>query len=499
MANVMFKRGTQSGFNNLSTYQDGCFYLTTDSHRLYIGTGNNKADLVSQSVITYPNWASIEALSNKSSSNYAPGLCSEGQFYYAKAENILCTYSNGKWIQINPDHNDDHDTYVKKVSVAKNKSDTVKGKQLVYDVKIIQAQKDLKGNTEGDPKEVSGQLTISAADLDQIATHTNVGMEAEKSSTSQVYLKNSGTGADAAKKVELAGGGSVSVSTDSSNKITISGIDTTYSLNTTTNTTGAKVNLQNQNGLPAGSFAVEVDGNALTVNSNTPGKDGFIKLAHAKPLTSNASYTPTDATKDAQGNVTLSMPTVSVNEYGHVTAVGIQNVTLPKDKDTKVSAVTADSNGRITVTMITDEKTGTEEVVGSKEQVLYHEITVDDTKKKVYNQGDLGAFYSSDKVDTLITNAKSEMNAMTYCGTTTNSKFVQIKGPQKGDTYKAAEKFTIGSGSNVVNVNTGDLIIYNGADVAAGTAGDITKWKLFLPAMTLIPLMRCCSMKLRLS
>ena len=35
--NVMFKRGTQSSFNNLSTYQDGCFYLTTDSHRVYMG------------------------------------------------------------------------------------------------------------------------------------------------------------------------------------------------------------------------------------------------------------------------------------------------------------------------------------------------------------------------------------------------------------------------------------------------------------------------------
>lgn len=474
MANVMFKRGTQSSFNNLSTYQDGCFYLTTDSHRLYIGTGSNKANLVSQSVITYPNWAAIEALSNSSSSSYAPGLCSEGQFYYAKAENILCTYSNGKWIQINPDHNDDHDTYVKSVSVAKNAADTVNGKQLVYDVKITQAQKDLKGNNEGAPTEVSGKLTISASDLNQIATHTNVGMQAEKSD-SKVYLKNSGTGANAAAKVEFAGGGSVSVSTDSSNKITISGVDTTYSLNTTTNTTGAKVNLQNQNGLPAGSFAVEVDGNALTVNSNTPGKDGFIKLAHAKPLTSNASYTP-DATKDAYGNVTLSMPTVSVNEYGHVTAVGTQDVTF-KDKDTKVSAVTADNNGRITVTMITDEKTGTEEVVDSG-QDLYHVITVDGTKKTVYNQGDLGAFYSSAEVDTLITNAKSEMNAMTYCGTTTNSKFVQIKGPQKGDTYKAAEKFTIGSGSSVVNVNTGDLIIYNGADIAAGTAGDITKWEV---------------------
>lgn len=476
-ANVMFKRGTQSSFNNLSTYRDGCFYLTTDSHRLYIGTGNNKADLVSQSVITYPNWAAIEALSNKSSSSYAPGLCSEGQFYYAKAENILCTYSNGKWIQINPDHNDDHDTYVKSVSVAKNTADTVNGEKLVYDVKITQAQKDLKGNTEGDPKEVSGQLTISAADLDQIATYTNVGMEAEKSSTSQVYLKNSGTGADAAKKVELAGGGSVSVSTDSSNKITISGIDTTYSLNTTTNTTGAKVNLQNQNGLPAGSFAVEVDGNALTVNSNTPGKDGFIKLAHAKPLTSNASYTPSNATTDAYGNVTLSMPTVSVNEYGHVTAVGIQNVTLPRDKDTKVSSVSADNSGKITI-KLKDKNTNIEEDPVISDQDLYHVITVDGTKKKVYNQGDLGAFYSSAEVDTLITNAKSEMNAMTYCGTTTNSKFVQIKGPQKGDTYKAAEKFAIGSGSSVVNVNTGDLIIYNGADVAAGTAGDITKWEV---------------------
>lgn len=475
MANVMFKRGTQTGFNNLTTYQDGCFYLTTDSHRLYVGTGNNKADLVSQSVITYPNWAAIEALSNKSSSSYAPGLCSEGQFYYAKAENILCTYSEGKWVQINPDHNDDHDTYVKSVSVVKNATETEKGKQLVYDVKITQAQKDLKGNNEGAPSEVSGKITISAADLGQITTHTDVGMEAEKSN-SKVYLKNNGVGANAAAKVELAGGGSVSVSTDGSNKITISGVDTTYSLNTTTNTTGAKAALQNQNGTTESSFAVEVDGNVLTVESNTAGKNGSIKLAHATTLTSEASYTPTDATADESGNVTLLMPTVSINEYGHVTAVGIKNVTLPKDKDTKVSAVTADNSGKITVTM-KDEHTTIETPVVSN-AVLFHTITVDGAEKTVYNQGDLGAFYSSDKVDTLITDAKSEMNAMTYCGTVTKSAFDQITGPQKGDTYKAAESFTIGSGDGAIQVDTGDLIIYNGADVATDTAGDITKWEV---------------------
>ena len=475
MANVMFKRGTQTGFNNLTTYQDGCFYLTTDSHRLYVGTGNNKADLVSQSVITYPNWAAIEALSNKSSSSYAPGLCSEGQFYYAKAENILCTYSEGKWVQINPDHNDDHDTYVKSVSVAKNTTETEKGKQLVYDVKITQAQKDLKGNNEGAPSEVSGKITISAADLGQITTDTSVGMEAEKAN-SKVYLKNNGTGANAAAKVELAGEGSVSISTSNSNKITISGIDTTYSLNTTANTTGAKAALQNQNGTTDSSFAVEVDGNALIVESNTAGKNGSIKLAHATTLTSSASYIPTNATADESGNVTLLMPAVSVNEYGHVTAVGTKNVTLPKDKDTKVSAVTADNSGKITVTM-KDEHTTIETPVVSN-AVLFHTITVDGAEKTVYNQGDLGAFYSSDKVDTLITDAKSEMNAMTYCGTVTKSAFGQITGPQKGDTYKAAESFTIGSGSSAVDVNTGDLIIYNGADVAAGTAGDIAKWEV---------------------
>lgn len=477
MANVMFKRGTQSGFNNLTAYQDGCFYLTTDSHRLYVGTGNNTADLVSQSVISYPNWAAIEALSNKSSSSYAAGLCVEGQFYYAKAENILCTYSNGKWVQINPDHNDDHDTYVKSINVAKNDAETEKGKQLVYDVRITQAQKDLKGNNESAvTPDVSGQIVISATDLGQITTHTDVGVEAEKTADNKVYLKNNGVGANTTAKVELAGEGSVSISTSNSNKITISGVDTTYSLNTTTNTTGAKAALQTQNGTTESSFAIEVDNSALIVTSNTAGKNGSIKLAHAESLQSNSTFTPTDATTDDSGNVIFLMPTVSVNKYGHVTAVGTQYVTLPRDKDTKVSAISADDSGKITVT-IKDENTTVETPVVS-DTVLYHKITVDGAEKTVYNQGDLGAFYSSDKVDTLITAAKSEMNAMTYCGTATKSAFGQITGPQKGDTYKAAESFTIGSGSSAVDVNTGDLIIYNGADVAAGAAGDIAKWEV---------------------
>ena len=37
MANVKFLKGTQSNFNNLSTFTDGAFYLTTDTDRLIFG------------------------------------------------------------------------------------------------------------------------------------------------------------------------------------------------------------------------------------------------------------------------------------------------------------------------------------------------------------------------------------------------------------------------------------------------------------------------------
>ena len=36
-ANVLFKRGLENNLFKLSTYEDGCFYLTSDTNRLYIG------------------------------------------------------------------------------------------------------------------------------------------------------------------------------------------------------------------------------------------------------------------------------------------------------------------------------------------------------------------------------------------------------------------------------------------------------------------------------
>lgn len=97
--NINFLLGTQ---NNLEKYiagttaaADGTFYLTNDTHRLYIGTSEGKAVPVNEGVITV---ASLDALA-KIPNPHA------GEFYYVTAENILCVYNGSTWVQINNNTN----------------------------------------------------------------------------------------------------------------------------------------------------------------------------------------------------------------------------------------------------------------------------------------------------------------------------------------------------------------------------------------------------------
>lgn len=95
--NVMFRKGTQAGFNNLTTINNGTFYLTTDSHRLYVGGANNEAFLLNQTVKIIANVNALEALTN----------VNENDFYYIQDGNILAVYGRRdassalEWIQIN--------------------------------------------------------------------------------------------------------------------------------------------------------------------------------------------------------------------------------------------------------------------------------------------------------------------------------------------------------------------------------------------------------------
>ena len=88
MAQFSFKRGLQA--NLPSTGVDGAFYLTTDTHRLYVGQGTDVVP-VNEGVKSVDNVAAL------------PSTATAGDFYYAKAENILCVYNGVTFVQLNPD------------------------------------------------------------------------------------------------------------------------------------------------------------------------------------------------------------------------------------------------------------------------------------------------------------------------------------------------------------------------------------------------------------
>ena len=107
MANVLFKRGLQS--NLPVTHQDGTFYLTTDTHRLYVDNASDRF-LLNQTVQIVANEAALQAKAQSWTTN-AEKQAHVNDFYYLQTENILAVWINSgseqspyyEWKQINPD------------------------------------------------------------------------------------------------------------------------------------------------------------------------------------------------------------------------------------------------------------------------------------------------------------------------------------------------------------------------------------------------------------
>ena len=107
MANVGFKLGPQSAMDVLLGQKtaanaiEGSFYLTSDTHRLYIGCDDGSIQPVNEGIITVTN---IEDLPDTRSNPTAYA----GRFYYVtgtaqKPINILCIFNGQTWVQLNPD------------------------------------------------------------------------------------------------------------------------------------------------------------------------------------------------------------------------------------------------------------------------------------------------------------------------------------------------------------------------------------------------------------
>ena len=63
MANVSFYRGPQANLNNLTSYVDGRFYLTTDTDRLYVAQSASELVELNKSIHVVNSYIKIEHLS----------------------------------------------------------------------------------------------------------------------------------------------------------------------------------------------------------------------------------------------------------------------------------------------------------------------------------------------------------------------------------------------------------------------------------------------------
>ena len=448
MANVSFKRGLSTALSNVAV-EDGVFYLTTDTNRLYVGQGSNLAEL-NQSVTTYATWADMEANAPKQ----------KGQFYYAIQENVLACYlpELNKWQQINPDHNDNDDTYISSFTVAP--VDTSETGKLKYAITIGQKTKHHGKEETTVTPDITGQLEISSADLNAIASHVAVGVAADAITGNEngFVLKTTGSGADADTNIAIVGGNNVNVGRSEDGKtITINSTDnnTTYSLLSNAIENGAKITLHGSDNDDrtvsfVGAQQIEVSGT----------NEREIAIKHKNSTVTAGSYN-----SSIEGNK-ITVPSFAVDQQGHITSASPNELTIPASHDTKTSikSVSAGNDGRISIVYAQDA----EEHTVSSNAELYYKITVDgNTETTINNQGSLGTFYSSSKVDELIRQAAANMNAMTYKGVVASDTFATtVAGAQKGDTYKANGEIVIGSQT----AKTGDLIIYKGDDLADGSA-----------------------------
>lgn len=114
-SNVLFLQGSQTNLNGLITNggaKEGAFYLTNDTHRLYVGRNNGTKIIpvaVNEGVVTV---AEVNSLPTSG--------VNAGEFYYATKENILCVYNGQQFIQINKDQNTTNSTMTAAVAAVTN-------------------------------------------------------------------------------------------------------------------------------------------------------------------------------------------------------------------------------------------------------------------------------------------------------------------------------------------------------------------------------------------
>lgn len=281
MANVSFKQGFQSALNSIAQNnraEEGSFYLTSDSHRLYIGLAGGSIASINEGVTTVADIAALPSITSDKD-------LTAGQFYYAATENILCVYNGTSWVQINPD------TDIDKLTITTTAADDT--------ATVTTTILDTKSKSFADTFEIKGisgtKITVTpavgttppqiqiAGDVYTVSTTTTPGtVGVEGHNTAQIKL-HSQNQSSVDTKLTLVGGDNVHVKGDATTgNIEVSSDNTT---------------IKNVGFAPkeAGGFLLTITDSAETPHEGVI--DPIIKVGR------NASGDPTDEVHFTTGGV----------------------------------------------------------------------------------------------------------------------------------------------------------------------------------------------------
>ena len=210
MANVLFKQGTQDKLDQIRTARsaaEGTFYLTSDSHRMYLGIANGDAVPVNEGVTTV---ATLDDLPKNYTKLHA------GQFYYVTHDNILCVFNGQSWVQINPNTN----TYIKELKIDIAQVDGV-ADTVSLNISVV----DNEGQSYGKTFNIKGaqgtQVTKNAAG-DVVITGDKYTVSADYSNTTHVAsLKLDSTNTTNDSKIDIKEGANIHFSKNADGSLTL--------------------------------------------------------------------------------------------------------------------------------------------------------------------------------------------------------------------------------------------------------------------------------------
>lgn len=326
MANVGFKLGTQAKVDALlktpgTSVVEGSFYLTSDTHRLYIGQKATASDTnaqlfpVNEGVITVANVSDLPKVSESDKSVYA------GRFYYITNGNILCVYNGKSWVQINANTD----------TVIDSHSYSIDGGEITDNIHLSNG------------KAQNATFTVTGANGVQISgTGTTLTITGDKYSLSSTVASNKATvKLDSANttndtSVVLAGGDNVTITQDAGTKeVTIKSNNTKLNSLTGTATeegftiegnnsdgskaTAATINPQIKVGKTTQPVAKFVNGTATLDVYSTKDIDDKMKALNAMvykgTLGKNGAVTALPTSNICIGDTYLAAENVTINEH----------------------------------------------------------------------------------------------------------------------------------------------------------------------------------------